>query len=258
VRFPELDTARASGLIEDFIRERTAEAGLGSVVVGISGGLDSAVAMTLAVRALGPAEVFAFSLPGQHTTAETCEDARALAQAHGVTFQVIEIAPQLDAYFDRFGDADRVRRGNKAARERMSILYDQAKAHDALVLGTSNKTELLLGYGTIHGDMAASMQPIMDMYKTEIRQLARFLGVPASICGRAPSAELWEGQTDEGELGLTYEEVDLLLWAMIDRGMDDEELLESGFTPALIDEVKLRIEANAFKRRLAPVCIVHQ
>lgn len=254
---PELEWPVVVGGIERFISESTADAGLERAVVGTSGGIDSSVALVLCARALGTGNVLAVSMPGPATTPESAKSASDLAQALAIEFETIDITPQLDAYFARFPAADKRRRGNKAARERMSVLYDRAAATDALVCGTSNRTEWLLGYGTIHGDTASSFNPIGDLHKTEVRRLAAWLDLPASICNRAPSAELWEGQTDEGELGFTYEEVDVLLWAMVDRGMSDAELIEAGFTPGFIQDVKLKIEASAFKRRLAPIYPVH-
>lgn len=255
MEFPELDWPAATARIEAFIQTQTAEAGMARAVVGVSGGVDSAVACTLCARALGAENVRAVSMPSSVTSDDSCAEARILATELDVELVTIDIASQLDDYFERFPDADRIRRGNKAARERMSVLYDQAKVVGGLVCGTGNKTEALLGYTTLWGDMACDFNPVGDLYKTDIRRLARWLDVPESICARPPSAELWAGQTDEDELGFSYDEVDLLLWAMIDRGMFEPELLEAGFTPGFIEDVNLRIEASAHKRRLAPVCL---
>lgn len=257
MRLPELDLDAVAAGIERFIREQVEGASAAGVVLGASGGVDSSLVLVLSVRALGPELVHAFALPAGPTSERSIRDAEALAGSLGASFATIDIRPELDAYFDRFADADRVRRGNKAARERMSVLFDQAKALGALVCGTSNKSEALLGYGTLYGDAAWSLGPIGDLYKTEVKALARHVGVPEGICTKVPSAELWEGQTDEGELGYTYEELDLLLWAMYDRGMDDQELLEGGFTPEMIDTVRERVRANEFKRRMPPVYVAH-
>lgn len=257
MRLPELDLDDVGGRIESFIREQVEGAEASGVVVGASGGVDSSLVLALSARALGPDRVHAFALPASATSERSCRDAEALVGTLGVSLVTIDISPQLVTYFERFEDADRVRRGNKAARERMAVLFDQAKARNALVCGTSNKTEALVGYGTVFGDTAWSLGPIGDLYKTEVRQLALHVGVPESICKKTPSAELWEGQTDEEELGYVYEELDLLLWTMFDRGMDQEELLEAGFTPEMIESVRERVRANAFKRRLPPVCVVH-
>ena len=154
------------------------------------------------------------------------------------TFQLIPITPMVDAYFDSFPDADNMRRGNKMARERMTILFDHSALLAALVLGTSNKTELLLGYGTLYGDMASALNPIGDLYKSQVWQLAAEMGVPRAVIDKKPSADLWAGQTDEQELGFTYREVDELLYRMIDLRMTREELLAEGFKAEFIEEIR--------------------
>jgi NAD+ synthase len=143
-----------------------------------------------------------------------------------------------------------MRRGNKMARERMTILYDHSAAFNALVLGTSNKTELLLGYGTLHGDMASALNPIGDIYKSQVWQLSEEMGVPREIIEKKPSADLWAGQTDEQELGFTYREVDELLYHMVDLRMSREELISKGFAPAFIDTIYAKVQNSHFKRRL--------
>jgi NAD+ synthase len=257
VKLPDLDHEVVAAKLKAFIVEQTEEAGTPNVVVGASGGLDSSVAMALCALALGPERVYAISMPAHATSDESCDEAERLAGSLLVPHLHINLTTQLDAYFDRFPGSDPLRRGNKAARERMAVLYDQAKALSALVCGTSNRSEMLMGYGTVHGDLACSFYLVGDLYKSEIRGLARWLEIPESICARPPSAELWEGQTDETDLGWTYEELDLLLWAMVDRGMDDQELLEGGFTPEMIEAVRGRMAATEFKRRMPSVCLVH-
>lgn len=257
MKLPDLDHKAVAAKLETFVREQTEAAGIENVVVGVSGGLDSSVALVLCARALGPERVYAISMPAHATSYESCEEAERLATWWHVAHMNIDVTAQLDAYFNRFPDSDPLRRGNKAARERMAVLYDQAKTLSALVCGTSNKSEMLMGYGTVHGDLACSFYLLGDLYKSEIRGLAGWLELPESICARPPSAELWEGQTDETDLGWTYEELDLLLWAMVDRGMDDQELLEGGFTPEMIEAVRGRMAASEFKRRMPSVCLVH-
>ena len=163
---------------------------------------------------------------------------------------VVDISPQVDAYFDRFPDADRGRRGNKMARERMSVLYDLSWAHRALVIGTSNKTELLLGYGTIHGDMAHALNPLGDLYKTQVFAMARALELPRRVVEKPPSADLWEGQSDEQELGFQYAVVDMLLYHMVDERRTHDELRALGFDDEFIDLVVRRLRDNQYKRRL--------
>jgi NAD+ synthase len=168
----------------------------------------------------------------------------------GIEHLEIDISPQIDAYFERFPDADQKRRGNKMARERMTILYDQSLAWRALVIGTSNKTELLLGYGTIYGDMASAINPIGDLYKTQVWQLADAVGVPTAIVQKAPSADLWAGQSDETELGFQYRMVDQLLYYLVDRRYSVEELKRQGFDEAFITDIVRRVRENQYKRRL--------
>ncbi|MEW6553683.1 MAG: NAD+ synthase [Actinomycetota bacterium] len=251
---PVLDPEEALPHILGFIRERTAAAGRSRLVVGLSGGLDSAVSTYLAERALGRDNLTAFLMPYKTTDPQSTKDALLVASELGIAHRIIDITPMVDAYFDRLPEADRKRRGNYMARTRMAVLYDQSAARDALVLGTGNRTEALLGYTTLWGDMACAFTPLGDLYKTQVRQLAGALGVPARIVGKPPSADLWQGQTDEGEMGLTYDEVDRLLYAMIDLGHGDAELEADGFGPALVRKVRDMVEASSFKRCMPPSC----
>jgi NAD+ synthase len=251
---PALDPEAALPLILDFIRERTAAAGKSRLVVGLSGGLDSAVSAYLVVRALGRDGLTAFLMPYKTTDPQSTKDALLVASELGVAHKIIDITPMVDAYFDRLPEADRKRRGNFMARTRMAVLYDQSAARDALVLGTGNRTEALLGYTTLWGDMACAFTPLGNLYKTQVQQLAGELGVPARIIDKPPSADLWQGQTDEAEMGLTYEEVDRLLYAMIDLGYNDAELAADGFDPAFIRKVRAMVEASSFKRCMPPSC----
>lgn len=173
----------------------------------------------------------------------------AVCQAFGLTAEIVDLSPQIDAYFERDPDADRARRGNKMARERMSILYDYSLARNALVAGTSNKTEMLLGYSTIYGDLAYALNPLGDLYKTQVWSLATHLKVPKQVVEKVPTADLWEGQSDEAELGFTYAEVDLLLFHMVDERFSHAELEQMGFAAALIDEVHRRVRTSQYKRR---------
>jgi len=181
-----------------------------------------------------------------------------VVQKSGIESLMVGITAQIDAYFERFPDADARRRGNKMARERMTILYDHSARWNALVIGTSNKTELLLGYGTLHGDMASAINPLGDLYKTQVWALAEAAGVPAVIVGKEPSADLWLGQTDEGELGFTYREVDQLLYLMVDQRYTKPELITAGFPERFVDDVAQRIMNSQFKRRLPVIAKVSQ
>jgi NAD+ synthase len=245
-----LDTGLLREMLVAFLREEVWKVGVRRAVLGLSGGIDSALVAYLAAEALGPENVHAFIMPYRTSNPESEAHARLVAGQLGIHHDVVEITPMLDAYFSSFSDADAMRRGNKMARERMTILYDHSAALGALVLGTSNKTELLLGYGTLHGDMASALNPIGDLYKTQVWQLAAVLGVPRVVVEKKPSADLWAGQTDEQELGFSYHEVDRLLYRLVDLRMTRTELLAAGFEPAFVDRVEGMVRNSHFKRRL--------
>lgn len=244
----DLDYEQAMGLLMAFIREETAKPGFKKVIVGLSGGLDSAVVAYLAVQALGKENVIAVLMPYKSSNPENMADARALTDKLDIKSYEIDITPQVDPYFAKFPHADKDRRGNKMARERMSILYDLSAEEKALVIGTSNKTEILLGYGTIFGDLASAINPIGDLYKTQVRILARHLGVPEKIIAKVPSADLFAGQSDEADLGFTYDEVDGLLWHMVDDRYTAEQCEKAGYGRNLINKVIDLITKNQFKR----------
>jgi len=233
-----------------FIQDEVRKVGFQRVVIGLSGGVDSSLAATLAARALGPINVKGLLMPYRLSDPRSQSDAEAVVRQLGIEHELIDISPQIDAYFARYPDAEPARRGNKMARERMTILYDHSWEWQALVLGTSNKTELLLGYGTIYGDMASAVNPIGDLYKTQVWQLADALGVPTAIVQKAPSADLWAGQTDEVELGFQYREVDRLLYYLIERRYSVAELEREGFGRAFIDVVMGKVRESQYKRRL--------
>jgi NAD+ synthase len=237
-------------ILTGFIRDEVRKVGIERVVVGLSGGVDSSVSALLAAEALGPENVLGIEMPYRTSSAESLQHADAVAAVGGFETLRVEITPQVDAYFERFPDAGNMRRGNKMARERMTILYDHSARWKALVLGTSNKTELLLGYGTLHGDMASALNPIGDLYKTQVWALAREIGVPLEVVDKKPSADLWEGQTDEAEMGFTYADVDALLYAMVDQRLGRDELLAAGFTEAFVERVGSMVRNSQFKRRL--------
>lgn len=243
-------------LLVGFLEAEVSKVGFSRVVLGLSGGVDSAVVAALATRAFGPSRVIAAILPYRTSTPASLADARAVADTYGLEPRVLDISPQIDAYFAGHPDASKERRGNKMARERMTVLYDLSMAENALVVGTTNKTELLLGYGTQFGDLAHALNPLGDLYKQQVFALARALGVPAQIVDKPPSADLWEGQSDEDELGFTYEDVDTLLYGLIDERRSDEELLALGVSQDFLATVKRRIQTNQFKRRLPVIAKV--
>jgi NAD+ synthase len=245
-----IDTDVVTEILLGFIRDEVGKVGFDRVVLGLSGGVDSALVAALAVRALGSEGVVPVLMPYRSSSPESEGDARTVSTQLGLEPLVVDISPQVDAYFERFPDADRGRRGNKMARERMSILYDMSWAHRALVIGTSNKTELLLGYGTIFGDMASALNPIGDLYKTQVFAMARALGLPQRVVEKAPSADLWEGQSDEQELGFQYAVVDTLLYHLVDERLTRDELRNLGFDDAFVDQVSRRLRDNQYKRRL--------
>jgi NAD+ synthase len=244
-----VDCALVTEILTGFVREEVRKVGFERGVVGLSGGIDSALTLAVVCRALGPENALPVIMPYRASSPASERDARLVAAQLGTTPLVVDISPQIDAYFDRYPDADRNRRGNKMARERMSILYDLSLARAALVVGTSNKTELLLGYGTIHGDMAHALNPLGDLYKTQIFALARHLGLPAAVIEKAPSADLWEGQSDENELGFEYAAVDQLLHQMIDERRTRAELHGLGFDDAFVKQIQRRVRDSQYKRR---------
>jgi NAD+ synthase len=245
-----INPALVERILIGFIQDEVRKVGFQRVVIGLSGGVDSSLAATLGARALGPSNVKGLLMPYRLSDPRSQVDAEAVARQLGIEHELIDISAQIDAYFARYPDAEPARRGNKMARERMTILYDHSWAWQALVLGTSNKTELLLGYGTIYGDMASAVNPIGDLYKTQVWQLADALGVPTAIVQKAPSADLWAGQTDEVELGFQYREVDRLLYYLIERRYSVAELEREGFARAFIDVVMGKVRDSQYKRRL--------
>ncbi len=249
----DINTDLARRILVDFVRSEVRRAGFERGVVGLSGGLDSAVTCYLAAEALGPDHVLAVRMPYKTSSPESLEHAQRVIEATGVQSITIPITDLVDPLFERFPDADRVRRGNAMARARMIVLYDQSAATRGLVIGTGNKTEILLGYTTQFGDAACAINPLGDLYKTQVRQLARALGVPQEILAKPPSAELWVGQTDEGELGFTYEAVDRLLLLLVDGRYTPQACVEAGFDRAFVEAVLERIRRSQFKRAMPPI-----
>ena len=257
---PAIDAQRAVEVIEAFIRSQLAQTGFERLVVGLSGGVDSSTVAYLAARAVGGANLLAVRMPYRTSSESSEADALAVVEALTCRTERVDITPMVEPMLGLIGPGDsepaRVRRGNVMARQRMIVLYDRSADFDALVIGTSNKTEALLGYGTLHGDMAAALQPIGDLYKSQLREVATCLGVPDQIVARPPSADLWPGQTDEGELGASYDDLDRVLYALVDRRWSEERCVAGGLDAALVRWVAARVARMEFKRQLAPVAKV--
>lgn len=239
-------------LLVEFIRNETHKFGFKRVVLGLSGGIDSALSATLAVEALGSENVVALILPYKTSSPQSEEHARVLIDKLGLPHDKIDITRMAEPLFSHYGEMTNLRKGNVLARLRMVAVFDRSAAENALVLGTSNKTEYLLGYTTWYGDSAASIQPLGDLYKTQIRMLSRSVDVPAPILDKKPSADLWPGQTDEAEMGLEYDLVDQVLYLLVDERLDPERVVTLGFDRALVDRVVRTVRNNQYKR-MTPV-----
>jgi NAD+ synthase len=254
---PAIEPSQAVGVIVGFIRAQMEQTGFSRLVIGLSGGVDSSAVAYLAARAIGADNLLAIRMPYRTSSPASEADALRVVEDLACRTELVEITPMVDPMLALITDPDpgslNVRRGNVMARQRMIVLYDRSASFDALVVGTSNKTESLLGYGTLFGDMAAAMQPIGDLYKSQLRDVARELGVPEQIIAKPPSADLWPGQTDEGELGRTYESLDRALYALVDRRWTVDRCVRAGLSRDLVEWVARRVASMEFKRQLPPV-----
>ena len=248
-----INTDLAREILTGFIKSEITRVGFSHAVVGLSGGIDSALSCVLAAQALGPENVLAVRMPYKASSRDSLDHAQLLIDQLGVQSKTIEITDMVEPLIQLDPEMSKVRKGNLMARARMIVLYDQSEAFKGLVVGTSNKTEILLGYSTMFGDSASALNPIGDLYKTQVRQLSRALNVPAPIVDKPPSADLWAGQTDETELGFTYEEVDKLLYLLIDQRYMPQEAVEAGFDEKFVDLVVSRVRRFQFKRMLPPI-----
>lgn len=244
-----LNMRTVRSMLVQFIKDELNNAGFSKAVIGLSGGIDSAVSTYLAAEALGAKNVYTVMMPYRTSSPESKADAELVVKDLGVHSQLIDITPMVEPLFETQKISDNLRKGNIMARQRMIILYDLSQKENALVIGTSNKTESMLGYGTLFGDMACAVNPLGDLYKTHIWDLAEELGIPEKIIKKKPTADLWQGQTDEGELGFSYREADRLLYYMIDERRTDTELEAMKFPKTFIATVRRKVRINQFKRR---------
>jgi NAD+ synthase len=245
-----INTDLARQILTGFIKSEIQRTGWSRAVVGLSGGIDSALSCALAAEALGPENVLAVRMPYKASSRDSLDHAQLLIDQLGVKSETVEITDMVEPLIQSDAEMSKLRKGNIMARARMIVLYDRSEVFKGLVVGTSNKTEILLGYSTLWGDMAAAINPIGDLYKTQVRQLSRAMTIPAPIVDKPPSADLWAGQTDENELGFTYEEVDKLLYLLVDQRYLPEECVEAGFDKNFVDKVAARIRRFQFKRMM--------
>ncbi len=248
-----INTGLAHTILVKFLRDAVHKVGFERAIIALSGGLDSALVVYLIAEAIGPENVLAIRMPYKTSSPDSLADAQAVVDALGVRCDTVDITPMVDPLLARFPDASTLRRGNIMARMRMVVLYDQSAASGGLVIGTSNKTETLLGYSTIYGDNAAAVQPIADLYKAQVRQLAAALDLPPSILTKPPSADLWAGQTDEDELGFTYDLADQVLYLLVDERYTVDEAAAEGFEREFVARVWRQVRLNHYKRTMPNV-----
>ena len=246
----DLNLKEVHSELVEFLRESFKKAGFSKAVLGLSGGIDSALVAYLLRDALGKENVLAIMMPYKSSNPDSLNHAKLVVEDLGINSKTIEITDMIDAYFKNEKEATSLRMGNKMARERMSILFDYSSKENALVVGTSNKTEIYLGYSTQFGDSACALNPIGDLYKTNIWDLSRYLKIPNELIEKKPSADLWEGQTDEQEMGLTYKEADQVLYRMLEENKTVEEVLAEGFNKDLVDNIVRRMNRSEYKRRM--------
>ncbi|MEP7146487.1 MAG: NAD+ synthase [bacterium] len=241
-------------ILVQFIKNETSRIGIKKAIIGLSGGIDSAVTTYLAVKSLGSENITCLLLPFETSSSNSLTDAMRVIEDLQVNYKKIDITDIVKSLMKSVIDSDisNIRKGNLMARVRMILLYDESAKQNALVIGTGNKTEILLGYTTVFGDSASALNPVGDLYKTQLRELAKYLGIPKEIIDKSPSADLWKGQTDEDELGFTYENVDKYLHMKIDERMSESELRKLGFDENFMKRVNTLIIRSQFKR-LPPI-----
>ncbi len=244
-----INTDLARCALVAFIRNEVTRTGFRRAVIGLSGGVDSSLVAYLTAEALGAENVLGIRMPYRTSSQDSLNHAMQVIETLGIQHDTVDITPMVEPLFERFPDITDLRRGNVMARQRMIVLYDRSAAFGGLVIGTSNKTETLLGYTTLFGDNAAALHPIGDLYKCQVRQLARAIGVPEEIVRKPPSADLWAGQTDEGELGYTYDEADQVLYLLVDKRYTFDEAVEAGLPRPLVEKVWRTVRTTQYKRR---------
>jgi NAD+ synthase len=248
-----IDTNVARRVIAQFIRGQLRQAGFEKAVLGLSGGIDSALVAHLVADSIGADKLLCVLMPYRTSSDASRTDAEAVVRQLGAVSELVEISPMVDAFYAAQPDATPLRRGNFMARQRMAVLYDRSVTWGGLVVGTGNKTESLIGYTTLFGDNACAFNPIGDLYKSQVRQMAAVMGVPDAIIRKAPSADLWPDQTDEGEGGFSYPVLDRLLFWRVDKRRSDEEMTALGFPPELVAKVDRMIATSEFKRQVPPI-----
>ncbi|MEM6285081.1 MAG: NAD+ synthase [Chloroflexota bacterium] len=246
----DIDSHLAERILTGFIRDQISKTGMRRAVLGLSGGIDSALSTYLSARALGAENVLVVRMPYKTSSENSLTHAQDIIDDLGLPTKTVEITDMVDPLIAQFPDMSNLRKGNIMARMRMIVLYDQSVDWGGLVMGTSNKTEFLLGYSTIYGDSGVALQPIADLYKYQVRQLSRHLGVPDAVIDKPPSADLWEGQTDEDELGFTYDAVDQVLYLLVDERYTVNEVVDEGFSRAFVENVWRRVKSNHYKRTM--------
>jgi len=251
-----IDGATTAAWLEGFLRDELIERrGISRAVLGLSGGIDSAVVAYLCARALGPQNVYAIRMPYRTSSPDSLADAQSVIDALGINAETIEISDAVDGYLRFAPDADGRRRGNVMARMRMLVLFDQSARLGALPIGTGNKTERLMGYFTWHADDTPPVNPIGDLFKTQVWALARHLGVPVRVIDKPPSADLEANQTDEGDLGITYAKADQILHLIL-SGYRDPSIVERGFAQSDVALVRRRVDTTHWKRHLPTTALV--
>ncbi len=248
-----INTTLTRQILVGFIESEIKRVGFQRAVIGLSGGIDSALSCFLTAEALGPENVLAVRMPYKGSSPESLEHAQLVIEATGIQAITIPITEMVEPLFARFPEINSMRKGNIMARSRMIVLYDQSAAYNGLVVGTGNKTEILLGYSTLYGDSACAINPLGDLYKDQVRQLAQAMEVPEVILSKAPSADLWAGQTDEDELGFTYAQVDQLLYLLVDQRYNAHDCVELGFSADFVRDIIERVRRNHFKRVMPPI-----